>query len=148
MINFKVYPASSVGKNFRSNVFRKRSSSSAKIRRPYPYYIFRRQRTKSENTDNSGAPGIEVVQMEITSTNQHEISMDTQPQTHSVMPHFHHACSNPQFNKIKTVQLKKSKSFDDLQRDATPTDDNKSYHELEFMVKISDRIQKLKLQIE
>lgn len=105
-----------------------------------PYYIpFRnRQRTKSENADGQATQNAQAessMDVEILDKNLVDESMD---------PPLLHVNSNPQFNKIKLSQLKKSKSMESL----LPKPDDKessavssACSTLEF---VSYRIQKLK----
>jgi hypothetical protein len=104
-----------------------------------PYYIpFRhRQRTKSENADapNSQPSSQDSMDCDINEKNlDGTIMMDAQLQNVN---------SNPQFNKIKISQLKKSKSMESLlpKIDTESKVNVVSSSTLEF---VSNRIQKLK----
>lgn len=126
--NFQIYAS----RKIKHPSFRKRASSGT-----MPYYIpFRhRQRTKSENADAKNPP-----------TNQDSMDCENINDKHLVMdmePPLHHVNSNPQFNKIKICQLKKSKSMESLLPKEKGDDEAKvnSSSTLEF---VSSRIQKLK----
>lgn len=116
--------------------FRKRASSGT-----MPYYIpFRhRQRTKSENADATNSQQSQDSSMDCENTNEKNLAsmdMDNAPLLH--------VSSNPQFNKIKLSQLKKSKSMESLlppKADDKESKVNSSSSTLEF---VSHRIQKLK----
>lgn len=130
--NFQIYPS----RKIKHPSFRKRASSGS-----MPYYIpFRhRQRTKSENADATNSQPSQLdASMDcenIHDKNLLDFEMDAS---------LHHVNSNPQFNKIKTSQLKKSKSMESLlppKPDETESIVNSSSSTLEF---VSSRIQKLK----
>lgn len=119
--------------------FRKRASSGS-----MPYYIpFRhRQRTKSEsadvNTQTAALPD-SVMDCETNVNEKLLTSMDM-----DAPPLLHQIGSSSQFNKIKTSQLKKSKSMESLiltKVEETESKVNSSSSTLEF---VSSRIQKLK----
>ncbi|KAG5683208.1 hypothetical protein PVAND_012504 [Polypedilum vanderplanki] len=116
--------------------FRKRSCSNSM----QPYYIpFRnRQRTKSENQDNnpSGSSQENNLSMECDTNFQMDMDYNIAQQQTS---------NNSQFNKIKLVQLKKSKSLESL----CPTKESKkekeqNYSTMEFF-DLNHQIQKLNL---
>jgi hypothetical protein len=132
-IKFQIYPT----RKIKHPSFRKRASSGS-----MPYYIpFRhRQRTKSENTDgtNTQDPSTNprMDSMDCENINDKNLVMDMDAP-------LHHVSSNPQFNKIKISQLKKSKSMESLlppkaEEESTNTSSSST---LEF---VSSRIQKLK----
>lgn len=104
-----------------------------------PYYIpFRhRQRTKSESQDNNQGLSNQPL-----ATMEYENTMEIQYTASQ------HVNSNPQYNKIKAVQLKKSKSLESLN---TTAKDNKdavqkehNFSTMEFF-DLNTRIQKLNL---
>lgn len=114
--------------------FRKRASSGT-----MPYYIpFRhRQRTKSENADVTNTQIAQETSMDCENVNDKNLALMDMDNAHG-QPLL---SSNPQFNKIKLSQLKKSKSMENLAKvDDKETKVNSS-STLEF---VSHRIQKLK----
>jgi hypothetical protein len=119
--------------------FRKRAGSGS-----MPYYVplnRNRQRTKSENADASNPPtshsGAES-SMDVENFNDRGLTMDMDAP-------LHHVSSNPQFNKIKISQLKKSKSMESLLLKSSPEEkfSEKNSSTLEFPT-LLHRIQKLK----
>lgn len=119
------------------NTFRKRSTSNTMRSKPYYIPALRhRQRTKSESQDNhniqdnASSMEVEAQQMETDIAAVGEL----------------HPISNSQFNKIKLVQLKKSKSCENLSttKDELRTQSlsNNASATMEFFV---NRIQKLNL---
>ncbi|KAL7032106.1 hypothetical protein ACKWTF_007217 [Chironomus riparius] len=126
----QIYPSRKI-----KHSFRKRASSGS-----MPYYIpFRhRQRTKSESQDNNqGLSNQPLATMEYENTMEIQYTAAQQLVNNS----------NPQYNKIKAVQLKKSKSLESLN---TITKDNKdvqkehNFSTMEFF-DLNTRIQKLNL---
>lgn len=103
-----------------------------------PYYIpFRhRQRTKSENADASNPPASQD------SMDCENINDNVNENINDMEPPLHHVSSNPQFNKIKISQLKKSKSMESLL--PPKSDDNESKSSSSTLEFVSSRIQKLK----
>lgn len=105
-----------------------------------PYYIpFRnRQRTKSENAD-----GQATSQQTQAESMDAESILEKNLVDESMDPPLHHVNSNPQFNKIKLSQLKKSKSMESLlpKPDEKESAVSSACSTLEF---VSYRIQKLK----
>ena len=110
-----------------------------------PYYVplnRNRQRTKSENADvsnpqTSSQLGAESSMDCETLDKGHIMDMDAP---------LHHINSNPQFNKIKISQLKKSKSMESLMLKSSPEEQfcEKNSSTLEFPKNLLHRIQKLK----
>lgn len=95
--------------------FRKRAGSGS-----MPYYVpmnRNRQRTKSESADNSnsnaGTNSGNDSSMDCENINDKGLIMDMDAP-------LHHVSSNPQFNKIKISQLKKSKSMESILLKSTP----------------------------
>jgi hypothetical protein len=106
-----------------------------------PYYIpFRkmhRQRTKSESQDNNqGASSNQAL-----ATMEYENTMDIQYTASQLVNN-----NNPQYNKIKAVQLKKSKSLESLNtaKDNKDVQKEHNFSTMEFF-DLNHRIQKLNL---
>lgn len=103
-----------------------------------PYYIpFRhRQRTKSESQDNNqGLKDEQLASMEYENT-----TMEIQ---YTASHYFTN--NNPQYNKIKSVQLKKSKSLENLSaKDNKDLQKEQNFSTMEFF-DLNHRIQKLNL---
>lgn len=118
------------------HTFRKRSTSNTMRSKPYYIPLRHRQRTKSESQDNQNilhnASSMEV------EAQQMETDMAAVGELHPI--------NNSQFNKIKLVQLKKSKSCENLSttKDELRTQNISSNASatMEFFV---NRIQKLNL---
>jgi hypothetical protein len=106
------------------------------MRRNQPYYIplRHRQRTKSESQDNQ------------TILDNASMEVEAQQQMETDITGVEHPLNNSQFNKIKLVQLKKSKSCENLSttKDELRTQNFSSNASatMEFFV---NRIQKLNL---
>lgn len=108
-----------------------------------PYYIPKRSRTKSENSE----PALLYLEQTQTpdiiqsTTNQNSILMETSDPTTSQMDTSSHSQLVPKPGKGNT--LTKSKSLEDLVRAVKCVDGSQPSHEMEF---VSSRIQKLKVQ--
>lgn len=87
------------------NTFRKRSVSNTMRSKPYYIPLRHRQRTKSESQDNQNILDVAASSMEV-EAQQMETDITGGGDLTSI--------NNSQFNKIKLVQLKKSKSCENL----------------------------------
>lgn len=134
-----MYPS----RNKMKNSFRKRSCSGSN-QRSKPYYIplRHRQRTQSESQENQDNSSMEI-----------ELQMEMDFPITGVGTELSHITTNTlQFNKIKHVQLKKSKSCENLSSTNSDRDlkgqrnysGNSSAATMEFFV---NRIEKLNLNL-